>query len=111
MPEILDPALLRPGRLDKIIDFHLPSLAEREEIISYYLKKISIGKDLSFLETCKRLAELTPGFSSAEIKNIINESAIVAVRRGKDEVDDLDFEEAIERVIAGTERIGESFVE
>ena len=57
------------------------------------------------------MAELTPGFSSADLKNIINESAIVAVRREKDAVDDMDFEEAIERVIAGTERVGESFLE
>lgn len=63
------------------------------------------------METSRRLAELTPGFSSADIKNIVNESAIVAVRRGKEAVDDLDFEEAIERVIAGTERVGEGFVE
>lgn len=109
MPELLDAALLRPGRLDKIIDFHLPNLEEREEIISYYLKKIILASDHSFLDTCKRLAELTPGFSSADLKNIINESAIVAVWRGKESVDDMDFEEAIERVIAGTERVGESF--
>ncbi len=83
MPELLDPALLRPGRLDKIIEFHLPNLEEWEEIISLYLKKISLNEDLSFENTCKWLAELTPGFSSADLKNIINESAIVAVRRNK----------------------------
>ena len=57
------------------------------------------------------MAELTPGFSSADLKNIINESAIVAVWRGKESVDDMDFEEAIEWVIAGTERVGETFIE
>ena len=111
MPEVLDPALLRPGWLDKIIDFHLPNLEEWEEIISHYLKKITLEKGLSFGDTCQRLAELTPGFSSADLKNIVNESAIVAVRRSKEQVDDLDFEEAIEWVIAGTEWVGESFQE
>ena len=79
MPELLNPTLFRPGRLDKVIDFHLPSLDEREEIISYYLRKITLNENQSFLETCQRLAELTPGFSSADLKNILNESAIVAV--------------------------------
>lgn len=109
MPELLDPALLRPGWLDKIIDFHLPNLDEWEEIVSYYLKKITLNEKLTFLETCWWLAELTPGFSSADLKNIINEAAIVAVRWEKQSVDDMDFEEAIERVIAGTEWVGESF--
>lgn len=76
-----------------------------------YLKKIVLSEKKSLQYYAQRLSTLTPGFSGAEIKNVVNEAAIVATRRGKNKVEDEDFEEAIERVIGGIEKKGKSFEE
>lgn len=75
--EVLDPALKRPGRFDRHIDFVLPSIEARKEIFKLYLKKLTLEKHEDIVEIhAKRLATLTPGFSGADIANICNEAAI-----------------------------------
>ncbi len=111
LPESLDPALLRPGRFDRTIEVNLPTLKEREEIFKIYLEKIELNEEYPLNYYAKRLATLSPGFTGADIANIVNEAAIVAVRRGKSVVDDFDFEEAVERVIGGLERKSDTFEE
>jgi cell division protease FtsH len=99
-PEILDPALLRPGRFDRQIRVDLPDLVGREEILRIHAGQVSLaaGVDLA------TVARITPGFSGADLANVVNEAALLAARRGKDAVDSGDFDEAIERVVAGSER-------
>lgn len=89
----------------------LPSIEEREAIFLIYLDKIQLNplKQKSYYS--KRLATLTPGFSGADIRNVVNEAAIIAVRNDKSLVDDDDFEEAVEKVIGGIERKGSSLEE
>jgi cell division protease FtsH len=99
-PEILDPALLRPGRFDRHIVVDRPDLKGREEIFSVHLKKIKVADNVDV----KTLASLTPGMVGADIANVVNEAALLAVRKGKDVVEMEDFEDAIERVIAGLEK-------
>jgi len=101
MPEVLDKALLRPGRFDRQVEVTLPTIFEREEIFRLYLEKINLDKSYNVDYYAKRLSTLTPGFTPSDIKNIVNESAIVAIRDGSEIVGDLHFEEAIERVIGG----------
>lgn len=99
-PDVLDPALLRPGRFDRQIIVDLPDLTGREGILKVHTKNIVVGKetDLSVL------ARRTPGFSGADLYNTVNESALLAARKGHESVQMGDFEEAIERVTAGPER-------
>ena len=108
---VLDPALLRPGRFDREVEVSLPDIKEREEIFELYLKKIKLSDEYPLSYYAKRLATLTPGFSPSDIKNIVNEAAIVAIRRRKSFVEDLDFEEAIERIIGGLKKTGDTFKE
>ncbi|XP_019598208.2 mitochondrial inner membrane m-AAA protease component paraplegin isoform X2 [Rhinolophus sinicus] len=98
--DILDNALLRPGRLDRHVFIDLPTLQERREIFEQHLKTLKLTQPSSFYS--QRLAELTPGFSGADIANICNEAALHAAREGHTSVDTSDFEYAVERVIAGT---------
>lgn len=98
--QVLDKALLRPGRFDRHILIDLPTLLERKEIFEYYLKQLKLVELPTHYS--KRLAQLTPGFSGADIANICNEAAIHAATVGKKDIDDSDFEFAVERVIAGT---------
>lgn len=99
-PEILDDALLRPGRFDRQIHIDRPDLNGREQIFNVHLKPIKKSDDVD----AKKLAELTPGFVGADIANICNEAALVAARKNKEAVDMLDFNEAIDRVTTGLEK-------
>ena len=99
-PDILDPALLRPGRFDRRVVLDLPDIAGREAILSVHTKGKPIDEDVN-LEV---IAKETPGFSGADLANLVNEAAILAARRSKKTVMFDEFGEAIDRVIAGPER-------
>ncbi|XP_073164364.1 mitochondrial inner membrane m-AAA protease component paraplegin isoform X4 [Lepidochelys kempii] len=99
--DILDNALMRPGRLDRHIFIDLPTLQERREIFEQHLKSLKLTQAGSFYS--QRLAELTPGFSGADIANICNEAALHAAREGYKSIDTFNLEYAVERVIAGAE--------
>ncbi|KAK2853932.1 hypothetical protein Q5P01_006593 [Channa striata] len=98
--DILDNALMRPGRLDRHIFIDLPTLQERKEIFEQHLKILKLTQPANFYSL--RLAELTPGFSGADIANICNEAALHAAREGHKSIDTFNFEYAVERVIAGS---------
>ena len=99
-PDVLDNALLRPGRFDRQIGIDRPDLKGREAIFKVHLKKIKIGADIK----PETLAEMTPGFAGADIANVCNEAALVAARRDKSEVNLDDFNYALDRVIGGLEK-------
>lgn len=99
-PDVLDSALLRPGRFDRQISIDLPDVKGREEIFKVHLKPIKVSQDLDL----NKLAEQTPGFAGADIANVCNEAALIAARKGKDSVDFSDFQDAIDRVIGGLEK-------
>ncbi|MCF6158508.1 MAG: ATP-dependent metallopeptidase FtsH/Yme1/Tma family protein [wastewater metagenome] len=99
-PEILDPALLRPGRFDRHILVDRPDIKGREEILKVHGKNIRLSKDIDL----KIIAARTPGFVGADLANVVNEAALLAARRGKAAVEMEDFEEAINRVVAGLEK-------
>lgn len=101
-PDILDKALLRPGRFDRTITVDNPDIKGREQIYRVHLSKIKLVKEVGFYS--ERLAALTPGMSGADIANICNEAALVAARSDKEAVDMIDFETAIDRVIGGLEK-------
>jgi len=98
--EVLDKAILRPGRLDRHIKIDLPTRSEREEILDIYLDKITASHKV----TAKELAKTTPGFSAAELSNLVNEAAIIATKANKDMVEIEDFDAAKDRVIIGSKR-------
>ncbi|KAI8990330.1 peptidase family M41-domain-containing protein [Pilobolus umbonatus] len=100
--DVLDPALLRPGRFDRHIVIDRPDISGRAQIFDVHLKPIKTKVDKSQL--ARKLAALTPGFAGADIHNVCNEAALIAARRTKEEVEEIDFEDAIERVIAGLEK-------
>lgn len=104
MPEQLDSALTRPGRLDRAIDITLPDLEGRKQVFMVHLGPLKLDPSKSKEDYAKRLATLTPGFSGAEIANLCNEAAILAARQSKHNVDSHDFEMAAERVMAGLEK-------
>lgn len=99
-PDILDPALLRPGRFDRRVVLDRPDVRGREAILQVHIK----GKPLASNVEVPTLAKLTPGFVGADIENLVNEAAILAARRNKKKIEMNEFQEAIERVIAGPER-------
>jgi cell division protease FtsH len=99
-PEILDPALLRPGRFDRHILVDRPDKKGREEILKVHLKKVTMARDLDI----EKIAAMTPGMVGADLANLVNEATLLAVRRGKKEVTMPEFEEAVERVMAGLEK-------
>jgi cell division protease FtsH len=99
-PEILDPALLRPGRFDRHILVDRPDKKGREDILKVHLKGITVGEDVD-VET---VAGMTPGFVGADLANLANEAALLAVRRDKDSVGMAEFEAAVERIVAGLEK-------
>jgi cell division protease FtsH len=99
-PEILDPALLRAGRFDRQVIIDRPDRKGREAILNVHLGKIQVDKTLRIDD----IAALTPGFTGADLANLVNEAAILATRRGAELVSRQDFTAAIERIIAGTER-------
>ncbi|MDK7675898.1 ATP-dependent zinc metalloprotease FtsH [Weeksella virosa] len=98
--DILDKALMRPGRFDRIIHVDLPELNEREAIFRVHLRPLKLGEDVDV----KFLAKQTPGFSGADIFNVCNEAALVAARKGKDVVEKQDFLDAVDRIIGGLEK-------
>lgn len=99
-PDILDPALLRPGRFDRKIVLDPPDVNDREEILKIH----SIGKPLTENINFKEVAERTPGFSGADLANVANEAALLAARQNKTKIDQREFLEAIEKVLLGPER-------
>jgi len=99
-PDVLDAALLRPGRFDRQIVIDTPDVNEREEILKVHLR----GKPLDDKVSTSVLAQRTPGFSGADLANAVNEAALLAARKNKKKIEMDDFEEAIDRVIAGPER-------
>merc|ERR1719333_1751814 len=102
--DILDPALLRPGRFDRQIHVEKPDVQDREEIFKVHLKPVKLDPNESQDVVARRMAALTPGMSGAEIANICNEAAIYAARRDSKVVNLLDFETAVERVIGGLKK-------
>jgi AFG3 family protein len=102
--DILDSALLRPGRFDRQIDITLPTIKDRVEIFKVHLKKIKLNIEKTREEYAKKVASLTPGFSGADISNVCNEAAILAARNNLESVGIKEFENAIERVIGGIEK-------
>jgi len=99
-PEILDPALLRPGRFDRHVVVDRPDIIGREEILKIHTRNIKLSPDVDL----KVIASRTPGFVGADLANIVNEAALLAARKNKEAVEMADIEEAIDRVVAGLEK-------
>ncbi len=99
-PDVLDPALLRPGRFDRQIVVDKPDLNGREAILRVHTRKVKLAPDVDL----RVIAARTPGFAGAELANVVNEAALLAVRRGRQQVTMDDLDEAIDRVMAGLER-------
>ena len=99
-PEILDPALLRAGRFDRQVLVDRPDKVGRVQILDVHLKKIRLAADIDR----EQIAELTPGFSGADLANLVNEAALLATRRNAEAVTLADFTEAVERIVAGLEK-------
>jgi cell division protease FtsH len=99
-PEILDPALLRAGRFDRQVVVDVPDLIGREQILNIHLRSVQLAADA----VVATIARMTPGFTGADLANIVNEAALLAARSDKPQVTLRDFEDAIERVVAGLER-------
>jgi cell division protease FtsH len=101
-PDVLDPALLRPGRFDRQVVVDTPDVHGRKAILDLY----AAGKPLAADASLDRIAQMTPGFSGAELANVINEATLLTVRAGRDHINQEDLEEAIERVVSGPQRRG-----
>ena len=96
-PEILDPALLRPGRFDRQVLVDRPDINGREAILKIHSKNVLLAPDVDL----RLVAGRTPGFVGADLANLINEAALLAARKDKETVEPADFDEAIDRVVAG----------
>ncbi len=99
-PDILDPALLRPGRFDRKVYLNLPDVEARYKILKIHTKNKPLGEDVDL----RRIAQITPGFSGADLANLTNEAALLAAREGRDRILMKDFERAIDRIVMGAER-------
>ncbi|MFC1888116.1 ATP-dependent zinc metalloprotease FtsH, partial [Candidatus Cloacimonadota bacterium] len=99
-PDVLDPALLRPGRFDRQVVVDLPDIKGREEILRVHSRKLPISKEISFAV----IARATPGFSGADLANLVNEAALLAARKDKKKIETEDFEEAKDKVTLGKAR-------
>jgi len=99
-PEHLDPALLRPGRFDRRIVLDLPDASDREAILAIHCRKKPLAADVNLREVAQR----TPGFSGADIANVVNEAALLAARREKTQIFQSEFLESIEKVLLGPEK-------
>ncbi len=99
-PDVLDPALLRPGRFDRQVVVAMPDIKEREEILKIHMAKVPMGPDIDV----EKLARATPGMSGADLANMVNEAALFAIRRGKNKVEMQDMEEARDKVLMGVAR-------
>ena len=101
-PDILDPALRRPGRFDRQITILPPDVKGRNKILEVHCKKVTVSDTVDLLE----IAQSTPGFTGAELANLVNEAALIAARANKDAIEQLDFETAKDRILMGAERKG-----
>lgn len=101
-PDVLDPALLRPGRFDRQVTILPPDVKGRAMILSVHARNIIMGKDV----TMDMVAKTTPGFTGADLANLMNEAALMAARKGKDQVDLVDIEQAKDKILMGAERKG-----
>ncbi|NKE73270.1 ATP-dependent zinc metalloprotease FtsH [Candidatus Manganitrophus noduliformans] len=99
-PEILDPALLRPGRFDRHVALDRPDLNGREKILNVHAKQITLAPEVDL----RAIAAKVPGFVGADLANLVNEAALLAARKGKEAVETADFDEAIDRIVAGLEK-------
>ncbi len=99
-PDVLDPALLRPGRFDRQVVVNLPDIRGREKILSVHMKKTPVDQNVN----ATNLAKGTPGFSGADLENLVNEAALLAAKRGKEKLEMVDFEDAKDKVYMGLER-------
>lgn len=99
-PDVLDPALLRPGRFDRQVRMELPDINEREAILKIHAKPVPLKESVDL----RNIAERTPGFSGADLSNLINEAAILAARQGKPQVTQVHIEDSIEKVLLGPEK-------
>ena len=99
-PDVLDPALLRPGRFDRQVVVNRPDLRGRSEILKVHTKKVPLASDVEL----DKIARGTPGFSGADLENLVNEAALWAARQNKKEVEFIDFEMAKDKVLMGAER-------
>ena len=106
-PDVLDPALLRPGRFDRQVTVNLPDVKGREEILGVHAK----NKILADSITLNNLAKRTPGFSGADLENLLNEAALLAVRRDKNEITMSEIDEATDRVLMGPAKISHKYTE
>ena len=99
-PDVLDPALLRPGRFDRQVTVGLPDIKGREQILKVHIRKVSIGEDVK----PELIARGTPGFSGADLANLVNEAALIAAKNNKPKVTMSDFEKAKDKILMGSER-------
>ncbi|MFO7305899.1 MAG: ATP-dependent zinc metalloprotease FtsH [Gammaproteobacteria bacterium] len=99
-PDVLDKALLRPGRFDRRVVLNLPDKAGREAILKVHTRKVPLDEDVSLAD----IAGATPGFSGADLKNLVNEAALLAARRNRDKVAHADFLDSLEKIVLGPER-------
>ena len=106
-PDVLDPALLRPGRFDRQITVSLPDVKGREEILGVHARNKKLNKGV----TLKSLAKRTPGFSGADLENLLNEAALLAVRRNKNEITMSEVDEATDRVLMGPAKTSHKYTE
>ena len=106
-PDVLDPALLRPGRFDRQVTVNLPDVKGREEILEVHAKNKILSDDI----TIENLAKRTPGFSGADLENLLNEAALLAVRRNKDEITMSEIDEATDRVLMGPAKVSHKYSE
>ena len=106
-PDVLDPALLRPGRFDRQVTVNLPDIKGREEILGVHARNKTLAEGI----TLKNLAKRTPGFSGADLENLLNEAALLAVRRDKDEITMSEIDEATDRVLMGPAKTSHKYSE
>ena len=106
-PDVLDPALLRPGRFDRQVTVNLPDVRGREEILGVHAKNKILAEGI----TLKNLAKRTPGFSGADLENLLNEAALLAVRRNKEEITMSEIDEATDRVLMGPAKVSHKYSE
>jgi cell division protease FtsH len=99
-PEVLDPALLRPGRFDRHIAIDKPDLKGRAQILAVHTRYVALASEVDLTEIAAR----TPGFAGADLANVVNEAALLAARRGKSQVQMSDFDDAVDRIVAGLEK-------
>ncbi len=106
-PDVLDPALLRPGRFDRQVTVNLPDVREREEILAVHAKNKTLAEGV----TLENLAKRTPGFSGADLENLLNEAALLAVRRNKTKITMSEIDEATDRVLMGPAKTSHKYSE